>query len=252
MHPPPDAPTPCLECGASRVGRYCHACGQDGRRARLDVDDLARDALDSFLGLDGRVLGTLAGLTLRPGRVARSYVEGRRTSWLNPAKYFVVALGAYLLVMSLTGWSPDDVGRRHPLPESLSPERRELLAGVLAFLEVALRVLTFASVPALAWWTRALFRARGLNFTEHCVLWLYVVGHGMLLFQAPSLLVIGRADWLLAPLSIAAILYPTWALRQFLGTTWLRALLTWLGGQLAWQALVVLLLGACYLVAASL
>ena len=76
----------CPNCDATLSGEWCHDCGQRQRHRRLDVKDLAADAFDSIVDVDGAIWRTLVDLTLRPGRAIGDFVEGKRRRYINPIK----------------------------------------------------------------------------------------------------------------------------------------------------------------------
>jgi hypothetical protein len=91
-----NAPT-CLNCGATLVGRFCSACGQRALPPHPTVAELAGDAWNELSGYDGRIAATFRGL-LKPGLLTRSYVEGRRASYLSPVRVYLFVSVVYFLV----------------------------------------------------------------------------------------------------------------------------------------------------------
>lgn len=88
----------CVNCGASLVGAYCHACGQK----RFDEGDrrfshLLRDFFESATDLDSRVWRSVRALLFQPGRLTREYFLGRRARWLSPATLFLLVNLLYFL-----------------------------------------------------------------------------------------------------------------------------------------------------------
>ncbi|MEM9385591.1 MAG: DUF3667 domain-containing protein [Pseudomonadota bacterium] len=57
--------------------------------------------LDGLFDWDGRLLRTLRGLFLRPGQVARDYVDGRRASYTPPMRLYVVISVIFFATMGL-------------------------------------------------------------------------------------------------------------------------------------------------------
>lgn len=91
----------CLNCGSGLSGAYCFECGQGHRHARLRLRDWLSDVIDGIANLDSRILNTVIGLSLRPGLVARDYVQGRRVGYVSPARYALVACALWWLAVSL-------------------------------------------------------------------------------------------------------------------------------------------------------
>ena len=88
--PPPGAV--CANCGATLQGPWCHACGQDADTHKRSILHLAWEVIEGLAHLDGRLSRTLPDLFLRPGRLARDYMEGRIVRHVPPFRTFLVAL----------------------------------------------------------------------------------------------------------------------------------------------------------------
>lgn len=90
--------TPCTNCETPLVGTYCHACGQLAEDFHKSIWKLGREALESFFHLDGRLARTLPRLILRPGRLTRDYLDGKRAFQVPPLRTFLVILLLTFLV----------------------------------------------------------------------------------------------------------------------------------------------------------
>ena len=89
------APTPgatCANCGATLQGHYCHVCGQTADTHQRSIGHLIWEVIEGLFHLDGRLLRTIPALFVRPGRLARDYMEGRITRHVPPFRTFLVAL----------------------------------------------------------------------------------------------------------------------------------------------------------------
>jgi hypothetical protein len=102
LEPMAEAPTPgahaaCANCGAVLQGPYCHACGQSTDTHKRSIVHLIWELLESLFHLDGRLARTLPDLFLRPGRLARDYMEGRIARHVPPFRTFLVALLLFIV-----------------------------------------------------------------------------------------------------------------------------------------------------------
>jgi hypothetical protein len=93
----------CLNCGTELRGPYCHHCGQPDRRFQRVLPVLLRDLLADLVDLDARFLRTLAPLLLRPGRVTREYLRGRRFRYTPPLRLYLFSSLVFFLLAALTG-----------------------------------------------------------------------------------------------------------------------------------------------------
>ena len=141
----------CRNCGAERTGPYCARCGQQAIEGRPTLRRLAREVVDRTLGLEQGFFHTIARLTVAPGTVTRDYIDGRTRPYTHPLAYLALSFAAFALIGELVS-----VGAT-PLSE-----------GNAGF--TGLVVLFIAAV------SRLLDRHR-LNYAEHLIVAMYLVGH---------------------------------------------------------------------------
>ncbi len=80
----------CLNCRAPLSGQYCGQCGQRATSRLISLFELIRDAFGDLFELDSRLWRTLYPLLLRPGRLTRDYLEGRRARYMPPFRMYLV------------------------------------------------------------------------------------------------------------------------------------------------------------------
>ena len=90
--------SPCANCEAELIGPYCHDCGQLAVDFHKSIWRLGREVLESFFHIDGRLAYTLPRLILRPGRLTRDYLDGKRAYQVPPLRMFLVVLLLTFLV----------------------------------------------------------------------------------------------------------------------------------------------------------
>jgi len=90
----------CLNCEEELAGRFCANCGQDHRDARLSMRALFSHFIEGFTDFDPPIWRTVICLTIRPGVICRTYVEGKRKRLANPVKYFLITGALWVLVLS--------------------------------------------------------------------------------------------------------------------------------------------------------
>ncbi len=84
--------TACANCGALLRGRFCHDCGQTADNHKRSLPHLTWEVIEDLVHLDGRLSRTLPDLFLRPGRLAKDYIEGRLARHVPPFRMFLVSL----------------------------------------------------------------------------------------------------------------------------------------------------------------
>lgn len=92
----------CLNCGAALSGEYCSACGQKAHVHR-SLSAFFHDLLHGVFHFEGKIWRTLPMLAWRPGELTRSYVDGKRMSYVSPIALFLFCVFLMFAVASVTG-----------------------------------------------------------------------------------------------------------------------------------------------------
>ena len=230
---PPDGGL-CLQCGAGRVGPYCHACGQHESVAdRLTFRSLWHDVRVRRLNLDRGLGRTLVDVMLRPGHVARTFVEGKRQTYTHPITLLFVVYAAYALVFGvleeplqemMRGAMADGMAMQGSQPQNLSPDEaafaeslvENMVEGIEFFYTYG-AYFTVLLIAPLAFLLRWLLGDRGRNVAECAVFGAYLEAAVVV----PSALVITPVSVLtgfhwIGSLSFALYLgYAIWGAAQF-------------------------------------
>jgi hypothetical protein len=88
----------CLNCGTTLSGQYCGNCGQRARSRLISIWELVREAFGDLFELDSRLWQTLVPLVIRPGRLTRDYLLGRRARFMPPFRMYLVLSVVFFLV----------------------------------------------------------------------------------------------------------------------------------------------------------
>ncbi|GJL97424.1 MAG: hypothetical protein DHS20C06_12410 [Hyphobacterium sp.] len=156
----------CANCGTALSGDYCAQCGQSRHEIRRAFLPLVTDALDGLFQWDGRLLVTIKTLFSQPGKVARSYMDGKRQSFTPPLRLYLIVSLIFFAMIGLSGvrivavnLTADDAGEaglfitlfqppREGAPVILSPEvqqgmldQAEAQGVSRSFREVAIRAM---------------------------------------------------------------------------------------------------------------
>ena len=143
------------------------------------------------------------------------------------------------VVMSIAGLRWTVVGLAPWIPADTPPEAEALVLGVNDVVNDVMRVVVFASVPVFAWLSGWLYRRRGFNFAENCVLWLYVSGHGAVLVAVPSFVITPLSPGLGLVVSLLLLPFYVWAVMGFYRTAWWRAVLAVIACYIGWVMVVM-------------
>lgn len=88
----------CPNCDAPLTGRFCNVCGQLNTSFHRPVIFLIGDIIADTFDLDGRLFRTIPTLMLTPGRLTRSYLDGRRARYMPPFRLFLVSSLIFFLL----------------------------------------------------------------------------------------------------------------------------------------------------------
>lgn len=105
----------CANCDTPLAGDYCAQCGQSVVATNRTVISLATDFADDAFDWDGRLLRTMRTLYLRPGKVARDYVDGRRARYTPPIRLYLLASLLFFVVVALLNFR--FIGVEYEIPD---------------------------------------------------------------------------------------------------------------------------------------
>ena len=88
----------CLNCGTRLRGQYCGHCGQRSQSRLISIWQLLKEAFGDLLELDSRLWRTLGPLLIRPGRLTRDYLQGRRARYMPPFRTYLVLSVVFFVV----------------------------------------------------------------------------------------------------------------------------------------------------------
>ena len=90
--------SPCLNCGTTLAGPWCHACGQSGEDYHRSAHHLVWELLEGLFHADGRLWHTMPRLLFRPAALTRDYLAGKRASQVPPLRVFLIVLLLLFLI----------------------------------------------------------------------------------------------------------------------------------------------------------
>ena len=227
----------CLNCDTaySRSSNFCASCGQRTDASRLSFADMLGDLMHTFANIERGPLAFAWALLLRPGRVAREYVDGKRRRHYGPFATLAVLVGVTALAVNLTGF--------HILSHDGLPSTPTDL------LQRHFNLLLLLQLPVLGAVCAALFRGARMTLPEHMVLAAYTLSVRAVLLALAALVAFSQgapevsvgyfyAFW------AAWYLYFGWAASQFYDGPRLRSWLLGAAAAAIEHALVIALLFA--------
>lgn len=196
----------CLNCGNEAQQQYCSHCGQRTNVKRITFKESWYDFWSRVYGFDGMLPRTLRDLTLRPGIAAKNFITGNRVLYYGPVGYFFLMITLFLIMANLLEIDLRDLyGERQVRmlqATNSGTGQEEFNRRILEFVTNNIRLMAFIVIPFNALASRYfVFRKSGLNFMEHMVLPLYLMGHlfwlniiGLIIYKISGSLVINTLN----------------------------------------------------------
>ena len=93
----------CPICNMAVTTAFCPTCGETAVDWRdLSFRGLARQAFETFVAFDGKLMRSLRLLLLRPGELSLAYVRGQRVALTGPFRVFLFANMLFFAAQSMT------------------------------------------------------------------------------------------------------------------------------------------------------
>ena len=92
----------CLNCGhpLDISDKYCPNCSQANSTKKLTLRDFFDEFFSGLINYDSKLLTTLYALLLRPGRITKDYVSGKRVTYTNPFRFLLSLAFLYFLMFT--------------------------------------------------------------------------------------------------------------------------------------------------------
>jgi hypothetical protein len=90
----------CLNCDEALSGSFCQHCGQQNLPLKQSLGQLLLVFFGEFFNYDGRFLRSIRLMLSQPGAITLAYLEGKRTSYVNPVRFYLFTSAFYFLVIN--------------------------------------------------------------------------------------------------------------------------------------------------------
>lgn len=235
----------CLNCGSVFTGNYCNDCGQKKINEVLTTKIVFSDFIQNVFLFDSSLYKTIYLLLIKPGRLVKTFLEGKRKTYLPPFQFFLFFMTIYLLVLNFFGDTFFDYINSGLQLESDKINKVELIQHLL---RKNLDTLYFILTPIIAFFIHLLHKQTEFNFAEKLIFALYIIGVGFLL--SSIIVVLGQFNSKIFVLkTLIPLGYFPFAITQFTNSKsfWgiMKALLTIILSYLMF-ALIILVIVSLY------
>ena len=209
----------CINCGSISSGNFCVECGQKKEVERITLASLFNQYLGRLIGLDTKFLRTLKDLTISPGIVGQSYIQGNRVRYIEPVGYFIIFTTLFLLSFSIFGVEIEEYMRSNAnsflTAQQQTADQTEFQELMFETMSKNMRLLNFLSVPFFGLVSLWFYRKSNYNFLEHLVNVFYLHGH-LSIFSIISVIILRFTGYqTIGYIAFISTLYYAWGVVKF-------------------------------------
>lgn len=94
----------CLNCGQPllRDENFCSYCGQKNTTSKLSIGNYVNKLVSGFLSYDSQFWTTFIPLLIKPGKVAKEYISGKRVKYVNPFQLYLQVSIIFFLILGIS------------------------------------------------------------------------------------------------------------------------------------------------------
>lgn len=94
----------CLNCGQPLFGyeNFCSYCGQKNTTSKLSIGNYVNKLVSGFLSYDSQFWTTFIPLLIKPGKVAKEYILGKRAKYVNPFQLYLHVSIIFFLILGIS------------------------------------------------------------------------------------------------------------------------------------------------------
>jgi len=94
----------CLNCGMPLLQNenFCSYCGQKNTTSKLSIGNYVNKLVSGFLSYDSQFWATFIPLLIKPGKVAKEYILGKRAKYVNPFQLYLHVSIIFFLILGIS------------------------------------------------------------------------------------------------------------------------------------------------------
>ena len=94
----------CLNCGMPLLQNenFCSYCGQKNTTSKLSIGNYVNKLVSGFFSYDSQFWTTFIPLLIKPGKVAKEYILGKRAKYVNPFQLYLHVSIIFFLILGIS------------------------------------------------------------------------------------------------------------------------------------------------------
>jgi hypothetical protein len=94
----------CLNCGMPLLQNenFCSYCGQKNSINKLSIGNYVNKLVSGFFSYDSQFWTTFIPLLIKPGKVAKEYILGKRVKYVNPFQLYLQVSIIFFLILGIS------------------------------------------------------------------------------------------------------------------------------------------------------
>ncbi len=94
----------CLNCGHPFFGaeKFCPDCGQANKGNKITFWSFVHEVFNGLFNFEAKFWTTIIPLLIKPGKVSRDYIDGKRQRYSNPFRFYLTVSIIFFLLIGLS------------------------------------------------------------------------------------------------------------------------------------------------------
>ncbi|WP_288461662.1 DUF3667 domain-containing protein [uncultured Chryseobacterium sp.] len=115
----------CLNCGHAVEERFCPHCGQENTEPKHPFHYLFTHFIEDFTHYDGQFWKTIKYLLIRPGRLTKEYLAGKRQMYVAPVKLYIFISFITFFLPTLFSGSEEELSENEKKEQILKEKEQD-------------------------------------------------------------------------------------------------------------------------------
>lgn len=114
-----------MNCGYPFSGqeKFCPDCGQANKGNKITFKSFIHEVFNGLFNFDAKFWNTIIPLLIKPGKVSRDYIDGKRQRYSNPFRFYLTVSIIFFLIIGLS----KSIDRYEELSKAAEVDNPELI-----------------------------------------------------------------------------------------------------------------------------